>query len=330
MKTLNGVIHRAVCAMQPIPSASTCTSSLQAEIQRQPRKAAWVCTGWNDCPAFYSPKLVDCSASIPAVLEPIINASAHRAAQRACSNTTRSQPSGGWCLARPSELRAPVYCCGRLYPVNSSRGVERRYYLPSHHYPPDARILRWLHELLHGDGNTLSLIDMGAGVGQYCSALLGLDRRVRCASYDGAGNVAEITNGFVTWVDMTTPLTLPRADWVMSLEVGEHIPNHFEPMFIRNLHAHACRGILLSWGHRSRSGPRGQGHDDANYHSKAYLVNLFAQLGYRHRNVSLPDYSRTKLQRGRGPAVKQPEHFWFDNNMVGIFERILPLDCTHS
>ena len=309
-----------------MPSASTCTSSLQAEIQRQPRKAAWECTGWRDCPTFYSLDLVDCSASFPAVRQPLLNASAHRIAKRACANSTRSQPSGGWCLAHPSKLRAPSYCCGNLYPVDTSHGIERRYYLPAHHYPPDARILRLLHKLLHGDSESLSLIDMGAGVGQYCSALLGLDRNLRCASFDGAGNVAEITNGFVTWVDMTTPLTLPRADWVMSLEVGEHIPNHFEPMFIRNLHAHACRGIVLSWGHRSRGGPKGQGHDDSNYHSKAYLVDLFAKLGYRHRNVSLSDYSPAKVQLGPPSARKQPQHFWFDNNMVGIFERLLPLE----
>lgn len=303
-------------------SASTCTSALQLVMQRQPWKSKWQCTGWHDCPLNYSLELVDCSASFPAVQEPILNLSAHRIAERACTNSTRTQPSGGWCLDRPGEQSAPVYCCGKLYPVDISRGIERNYYLPSHHYPPDARILRLLHELLHSDGKTLSLIDMGAGVGQYCSALLGLDRHLRCASYDGAGNVAEITNGFVTWVDLGTPLTLPRADWVMSLEVGEHIPNNFEPMFIRNLHAHACRGIVLSWGHKSKPGQRG--HSDANYHSKVYLVQLFAKLGYRHRNVSLSVYSPARLQHGQGRSIEQPEHFWFDNNMVGIFERIIP------
>jgi hypothetical protein len=60
--------------------------------------------------------------------------------------------------------------------------------------------------------------------------------------FDGAGNVEEVTGGFVRFADLSLPLQMPRADWVVALEVGEHIPSAFEPTFVRNLHAHNCRG----------------------------------------------------------------------------------------
>ena len=48
------------------------------------------------------------------------------------------------------------------------------------------------------------------------------------AAYDGAGNVEEYTNGFVRYVDLTLPLHLGVSEWVLSLEVGEHVPSEFE------------------------------------------------------------------------------------------------------
>ena len=45
-----------------------------------------------------------------------------------------------------------------------------------------------------------------------------------------------------------------RADWLMSLEVAEHIPNEHEGAVIRNLHAHNKRGLILSWGALSQPG----------------------------------------------------------------------------
>ena len=53
------------------------------------------------------------------------------------------------------------------------------------------------------------------------------------------GNVEEVSGGFVRYFDLTMEgLQLPRADWVMALEVAEHIPNGQEQTFVRNVHAH--------------------------------------------------------------------------------------------
>ena len=87
---------------------------------------------------------------------------------------------------------------------------------------------------------------------------------------------------------------------------------------MRNLHAHNCRGIVLSWG---RYTPGARGHGDANYHSRQYLIELLAQLGYRHLVDLAPSYLRLPLR---------PRHFWFDNNLIGdsgasaLFQRMSP------
>ena len=186
-----------------------------------------------------------------------------------------------------------------------------------HHYTPDERIVQLLITLLSPSrGVHYSLADIGAGVGQMCAALQSRDAELSCASYDGAGNVENTTQSFVQWIDLTRPLALPRADWVVSLEVGEHVPNQFEPMLVRNLHSMNCRGLLLSWG---RYNGRLRGHGDANYHYRSYLVDLFSQLGYRHIADLAPSYLQKPLR---------PRHFWFDTNMVGVFERVQPLNLS--
>ena len=48
--------------------------------------------------------------------------------------------------------------------------------------------------------------------------------------------------------DLSRAQTLgARADWVVSLEVGEHIPPSGEAAFLANIRAHARVGAVLSW-----------------------------------------------------------------------------------
>ena len=165
------------------------------------------------------------------------------------------------------------------------------YTLPKPHVAADKPIVAYLDRLLRGSEGPsfLSVADFGAGVGQYGHALRSIDARHRWTGYDGAGNIEEATGGYVGWFDLTVPLSLPRADWVLSLEVGEHIPPEHEMMMVRNLHAHNCRGVVLSWAYL---GKYGVGH--VNNHGRAYLIPLFEELGYRHNRAA----SRA-LQRGR-------------------------------
>ena len=165
-----------------------------------------------------------------------------------------------------------------------------------------------------------SINDFGAGIGQYGHALLSADPRHRWSGYDGAGNVEEVTDGFVQFFDLTLPLSLPRADWVLSLEVGEHIPRDYEMNYLRNLHAHNCRGMVLSWAYL---GKWGVGH--VNTHSGAYLLNATAALGYTldQSATQLLKNSRQRRDRHSGtPNVSAP---WSWLRTVAVYRRITPL-----
>jgi hypothetical protein len=80
---------------------------------------------------------------------------------------------------------------------------------------------------------------------------------------------------------LTIPLALPIADWVLSLEVGEHVPSMSEGMLIQNLHLHNCKGIIVSWGVLNQGG-----HSHINNHSNDYIIVIFESLGYTYDAIA--------------------------------------------
>lgn len=329
-----GRATQALAGTMPVPLAevaTTCTDTLQRYIASAPVRSARECTGPQECARNYSLWLLNCSASAHGVGTTLSGLrEQHERAVQHCRETVRGAAltTGGWCLSRPR--RSAHNCTGRTetacnnHVVAGAAGASRDYWLADHHYTADARVVQLLSDLLRPSGagaERYSLADVGAGVGQFCTALRSEDATLRCASYDGAGNVEGVTEGYVRWIDLTTPLALPAADYVVSLEVGEHVPNWAEPMMLRNLHAMNCRGIVLSWGRYTRGA---RGHGDVNYHTREYFIGVLEALGYRHRADVGPRYLRQALR---------PRHFWFDNNLVGVFERITPRTggaCTGS
>jgi hypothetical protein len=268
----------------------------------------------------------------------------HDEARAQCSHQLRGDDArddtsvtstGGWCLRTAGQ---------RLVSLPNNRS----YRLPPDHVPADARILVHLSALLSArrGGARLSALDLGAGVGQFGHGLLSLDPGVRYVGYDGAGNVEEATDGFLHFVDLTIPLALRRADWVVSLEVGEHVPHGLEGAFVRNVHALNCRGVLLSWGYAAWA--RGHaiglaGTHHINNHANQYVVHLFEELGYRF-DVRATQHLRRGRQKGSSSSVgDEPalakrgfgadmngNHDWFRATVM-VFERWTPLQgegCT--
>ncbi|CAF0774187.1 unnamed protein product [Adineta steineri] len=97
-----------------------------------------------------------------------------------------------------------------------------------------------------------SVYDFGAGLGWYGKALLANEtdgyRMTSYKAFDGAENLDIIfPDRFVTHLDLSQPAYMEAKDWVLSLEVGEHIPVAYEKIFIDNLHRHNKKGIVLSW-----------------------------------------------------------------------------------
>merc|ERR1712070_1205348 len=67
-------------------------------------------------------------------------------------------------------------------------------------------------------------------------------------AFDGALGVEEATNGRVSSLNLAKPQTLWRTfDWVMCLEVAEHVPFEFEEILLDNIGRHLRTGLVMSW-----------------------------------------------------------------------------------
>ena len=91
-----------------------------------------------------------------------------------------------------------------------------------------------------------SVVDLGCGMGDYVHCFLKHDLYAK--GYDGNPDTVELTSGVAEVADLSELMYLnEKFDWVLSLEVGEHIPKEFENTFIENLHRNNLKGIVLSW-----------------------------------------------------------------------------------
>lgn len=178
--------------------------------------------------------------------------------------------TGGYCLGK-----------GKLGGSMTLPFPDRNIQISSGHFPACRIYLNNLIQFIKNE-KIQSLSDFGAGQGQYGVQLQKyFPESFIYRGYDGAGDVEIFTQSFLSFFDLTIPLKLPLSDWVMSLEVGEHIPSHQEGMMIRNLHAHNCKGVILSWSVAGHGG-----HHHVNLHNNEYLIDIFSELGYEKNEES--------------------------------------------
>jgi len=209
--------------------------------------------------------------------------------------------TGGWCL----RSLAAAGSSGNLN-LQDGRNIS----IPSNHVPASKNIMKVLMMLISTE-NVTSISDYGVGVGQYGAELKTQMPRLVYYGYDGAGDVEAYTSGLVRWFDLTQLLNNPVTDWVLSLEVGEHIPSKYEGMFIRNLHKHNCRGIILSWGILGQ-----WGHNHVNNHSNDYLSAVFVELGHA-RDLEMETLFRRRKD-------KEENYSWFMKSVM-VFRREQPV-----
>ena len=176
--------------------------------------------------------------------------------------------SGAWCLKR----QKPPHM------VNLPHGSS--YELAHGHVRADQGIVKFLMTIMIAQQ---TILDLGCGVGQYGRELIDYDKswEHRYMGFDGAVNVENFTNGFVKNVNLGIEQNLPVADWVLSLEVGEHIQHSMEDNYIQNIHMSNRRGIILSWGVLHQ---KGIAH--INNHSPEYIIDRFRRLGYTYDNIT--------------------------------------------
>lgn len=108
-------------------------------------------------------------------------------------------------------------------------------------------LLRHVWQPPVGHAAPLSLGDFGAGGGHY-STWLNETGLLQAFAFDGTHQAAELTGGAVQEVNLVKDMELWRTfEWVMCLEVGEHVPAPFSDTLMSNLKRHARKGLIMSW-----------------------------------------------------------------------------------
>merc|ERR1712139_482569 len=95
--------------------------------------------------------------------------------------------------------------------------------------------------------------------------------------YDAALNVEDFTKGFVGWADLRAPLFPHKRkyDWILCLEVAEHVHHAFEYQVMRNIVTYAKCGVVLSWAL-----PDEPGFHHVNTRDNKYIRTKMAELGF--------------------------------------------------
>lgn len=138
----------------------------------------------------------------------------------------------------------------------------------------DGQLCKAMSELVSG-----KVYDLGCGRGWYVMRLREMGRDVE--GMDGSPRTVEVANCRVC--DLALPQTdkYSPADWVITLEVGEHIPAAHENVFLDNITGLARKGVIVSW---APPGQQGTGH--VNCRSLDWVVEKMAERGFVFRHES--------------------------------------------
>lgn len=143
--------------------------------------------------------------------------------------------------------------------------------------------------------NADSIVDFGCGNGYYIKEMI--KHGLKATGFDGNPNTPKITDGLCGVMDLSIVNKIHPVDWVVSFEVGEHLPKDYEDSFIMNLHLNNKKGIILSWAVK---GQGGTGH--VNEQNNDYIKNKICELGYLNdiktenflrKNSGLPWFKNT-------------------------------------
>mmetsp|Transcript_5114 Transcript_5114/g.16360 ORF Transcript_5114/g.16360 Transcript_5114/m.16360 type:complete len:244 (+) Transcript_5114:2887-3618(+) len=145
------------------------------------------------------------------------------------------------------------------------------------------------------------IVEFGSGTGKYIDYFR--SNKIIARGYDGVSDILVRSNGVINHVDLTEQINVGSAEFVVCLEVAEHIPKKFEEIFLRNILTHCEQSIILSWAPPSQSGV---GH--VNTKERDDVIELLSIKGY-HVNEAA-----TNLLGG---AATLP---WFKENLM-VFKK---------
>jgi hypothetical protein len=119
-----------------------------------------------------------------------------------------------------------------------------------------------------------TVLDLGAGLGLYTKELQ--NNQIFASCYDGHPETQILSEGRCAVIDLTKKISFSKYDWVLSLEVGEHLPKEYEDSFFQTLVNHSKKGVLLSW---AIPGQGGDGH--VNEQTNEYIKSKMFDFGYK-------------------------------------------------
>jgi len=95
-------------------------------------------------------------------------------------------------------------------------------------------------------------------------------------AFDDAPYCEETSHGRVRFMDLSIPqYGIRQYDWIISLEVAEHIPEKYEAVYLDNIFRHAKEGIIVSW---AVPGQRGLSH--INNKPIEYVTKVMRNNGF--------------------------------------------------
>ncbi len=151
-----------------------------------------------------------------------------------------------------------------------------------------------------------SFIDVGCGDGRYCAIFKAYGWE-DVVGLDGTEDIKSLgIYDRITKCDLTKPIyTETKAELVLCLEVGEHIPKEHEQVFLNNLCFFVEDELILSWaipGQYSASG-------HVNCQPQEYVIKEIEKRGFK--------YCSTKSEYLKDCASFK----WFKENLM-IFKKV--------
>lgn len=164
----------------------------------------------------------------------------------------------------------------------------------------DTKIIPHLSFFLKGK----TVGSFGEGPGSYKREIMKLHQVQLYDAYDGAPYSEENSNGSVKFLDLTIPqFGIPLYDWIISLEVAEHIPKEFELVYLDNIFRHAKEGIILSW-----AVPGQGGLQHINNKPLEYVIHVMEENGF-YRD----EHSSKKFQ--------DSANLWWIRTNINVYRR---------
>jgi SAM-dependent methyltransferase len=124
--------------------------------------------------------------------------------------------------------------------------------------------------------NVKKLYDFGCGNGKY--VLNFRKNGIDAVGYDGNPVTSTFENCFVK--DLTSQdLKLEPVNFLLCLEVAEHVPKEYEDPLLKNIYNSLSKGgmLVLSW---AIEGQPGLGH--VNCKNNDYVIERFTKMGYSY------------------------------------------------